>query len=281
MLTTLVDTETLASHLKDPIWAILDCSFDLTEPSAGARAYLEGHIPGAHYAHLDEDLASPITPTSGRHPLPDPTVLAHKLGQWGVDASKQVVAYDDSCGSIAGRLWWLLRWLGHDGVAVLDGGLSKWRREGRPLTAYTSTVSPIVFEFSTDDGRWLTTKDVEELLARGGHKLLDNRTHERFVGDVEPLDKVAGHIPGAINRPLQDNLGDNGCFLADDVLYDQFVDLLAGIPPESTVSMCGSGITACHTLLALERAGFCGAKLYAGSWSEWITNNTHPVAKGA
>lgn len=281
MLTTLVDTETLACHLRDPAWVIFDCSFDLTEPSAGARAYLEGHIPSAHYAHLDEDLASPITPTSGRHPLPDPTVLAHKLGQWGVDASKQVVVYDDSCGAIAGRLWWLLRWLGHDGVAVLDGGLSKWRREGRPLTAHTSPVAPTTFAFRTDDSCWLTTKDVEELLARGGHKLLDNRTHERFVGDVEPFDKVAGHVPGAINRPLQDNLDDSGCFLPDDVLYDQFVDLLAGSPTESTVSMCGSGITACHTLLALERAGFFGAKLYAGSWSEWITSNARPVAKGA
>ena len=281
MLTTLVDTETLASHLEDPAWVTFDCSFVLTDPSAGARAYLEGHVPGAHYAHLDEDLSSPITPTSGRHPLPDPTVLAHKLGQWGVDASKQVIAYDDSHGAIAGRLWWLLRWLGHDGVAVLDGGLSKWRREGRPLTAYTSTVSPTIFEFRTDDNRWVTTKDVEELLARGEHKLLDNRTRERFIGEVEPLDKVAGHIPGAINRPLQDNLGENGCFLTDDVLYDQFVDLLAGTPPASTVLMCGSGITACHTLLALERAGFFGAKLYAGSWSEWITNDKRPVAKDA
>lgn len=281
MLTTLVDTGTLVSHLQDPAWIIFDCSFDLTEPSAGARDYLEGHISGAHYAHLDEDLSSPIRPGSGRHPLPDPTVLAHKLGQWGVDASKQVIAYDDSHGAIAGRLWWLLRWLGHDAVAVLDGGLSKWRREERPLTAYTSTVSSTIFEFRTDDSRWVTTKDVEELLAQGGHKLLDNRTHERFVGDVEPLDKVAGHIPDAINRPLQDNLDENGFFLADDVLYDQFVDLLAGTPSESIVSMCGSGITACHTLLALERAGFFGAKLYAGSWSEWITDDKRPVAKGA
>lgn len=281
MLTTLVDTETLASHLEDPSWIVFDCRFVLTDPSAGACAYLEGHIPRAQYAHLDEDLSSPVTPTSGRHPLPDPVTLAHKLGQWGVDAKRQVVTYDDSHGAIAGRLWWLLRWLGHDAVAVLDGGLSKWQHEGRSLTAYASTMSASEFRAQPNDSLWLTASSVETMIERDGYRLLDNRTRERFVGDAEPLDRVAGHIPSAINWPLQDNLDESGCFLPADRLREQFSKLLSGTAPESIVSMCGSGVTACHNILALEVAGIPGTRLYAGSWSEWITNNTRPVAKGA
>lgn len=281
MFTTLVDTETLAAHLEDASWVIFDCRFVLSDPSAGAHTYLRGHIVGSQYAHLDEDLSSSVTPSSGRHPLPDPKVLAHKLGQWGVDANKQVIVYDDSHGAIAGRLWWLLKWLGHDAVAVLDGGLHKWLREGRALTAHGSSVTPTEFRAKLDDSLWLTTKNVEAMLESGVCKLLDNRARERFVGDIEPLDSVAGHIPGAINWPHSHNLGESGCFLPVHTLREQFSDLVAGGTPESIVSMCGSGVTACHNILALEIAGISGTRLYAGSWSEWITDSARPVAKGA
>ncbi len=276
----LVDTEALAAHLHDPDWVVLDCRFSLTDPEAGRRAYAQGHIPDARYAHLDEDLSSPITPTSGRHPLPDPGALARKLGAWGIDEGKQVIAYDEDTGALASRLWWLLRWLGHQAVAVLDGGLAKWRREACPLSVERPAPAPTVFHARGNDALWVSTPFVERAVAAGDHLLIDARAGERFRGEIEPLDPVAGHIPGARNRPFNANLGGDGCMLAPQTLREQFLALLQDIPPADVISMCGSGVTACHNLLAMEHAGLGGARLYAGSWSEWVRDERRPVTRG-
>ncbi|MFQ6023340.1 MAG: sulfurtransferase [Acidiferrobacterales bacterium] len=278
--TTLVDTQTLAAHLDDPQWVIFDCRFNLNDVAAGQRTYVQGHIPNARYAHLDEDLSSPITPTSGRHPLPDLEVLARKLGQWGVDEHKQVVVYDNMGGAIATRLWWLLRWFGHKTVALLDGGLPKWQREGRPVNTEEPKITPTVFQSRRDDSLWVNTGFVEEVAEHGGYLLIDTRDVERFRGEVEPLDKVAGHIPGSANRPLQSNLDRSGCLLPPMDLRQQFIAELKGVGPERVIATCGSGVTACHNILAMEHAGLPGAKLYAGSWSEWIRDSKRPVATG-
>lgn len=281
ILTTLVDTETLARHLDDPRWVVFDCRFTLTDPEAGRRAYLAGHIPGARYAHLEEDLSSPVGPGTGRHPLPDPEALARKLGAWGVDETRQVVVYDDSFGAMAARLWWLLRWLGHEAVALLDGGFPKWLREGRPVTATPPRLAPARFLPRVRDELWVDSQFVARAIQDHTHVVLDARAEERFRGEVEPLDKVAGHIPGALNRPYEDNLDLSGEFLSEETLREDYAELLGGVSPERVVVMCGSGVTACHNLLAMEHAGLKGAKLYAGSWSEWITDPNRPVAKGA
>lgn len=280
MLTTLAETHVLARHLYDPDWVIVDCRFTLTHPPAGRAAYVAGHIPGARYAHLEEDLSSPVTPMTGRHPLPDPRTLAAKLGAWGIDGGKQVVVYDDTFGAMASRLWWLLRWLGHEKVAVLDGGLPKWRREKLPINAESPPVKPASFPVCVNHALWLDTAAVEQGLREKSILLIDARAEERFTGEVEPLDRVAGHVPGAINVPFEDNLDFSGELLSDEALREHYGALLAGKTPKETVVMCGSGVTACHNLLALEHAGLSGARLYPGSWSEWITNPDRPVAKG-
>ncbi len=278
VFTTLVDTATLAAHLDDPDWVLFDCRFDLTKPDAGQRAYEEAHIPGARYAHLDHDLSSPITPESGRHPLPEPAVLVAKLGRWGVDRHKQVIVYDAGAGAVAARMWWLLHWLGHEAAALLDGGLTKWQEEKRPLSREAPSTTPRVFEAQADNSRWVSTARVEELLDQGEHLLLDARARRRFEGVVEPIDKVAGHIPGAINRPFEANVDARGCFLSTDQLREQWLELLGAVPPARVINMCGSGVTACHNILAMTHAGLDGAKLYVGSWSEWIRDERRPVA---
>lgn len=275
--TTLVSPDQLAQHLHDPQWVVFDCRFALTRPESGRQAYAKAHIPGARYAHLNEDLSGPITPGSGRHPLPDPAVLARKLGRWGVDASKQVVVYDDSFGSMAVRLWWLLRWLGHDAVALLDGGFPSWARQGRELSAEIPLVQPTELHPVQDDSMWVGSGDVLEAL-RNGKVVIDARAEERYAGLVEPLDKVAGHIPGSINAPFEDNLDSRGNFLPAAELRAHYAALLHAARPDEVIHLCGSGVTACHNLLALEIAGMPGGKLYAGSWSEWITDPSRPVA---
>ncbi len=277
---TLVDTETLAGHLDDPQWIIVDCRFTLTDPGAGVRAFAIDHIPRGRYAHLDHDLSTPLKSGSGRHPLPDPAVLAQTLGRWGIDAASQVVVYDDSFGAIAARLWWLLRWLGHDAVALLDGGLPKWRREGRPVTSAESVPRAASFAAHADNKAWVSSESLREVLARNECRLIDARSEERFRGDVEPLDPIAGHVPGAVNLPFDENLDLGGEFLPADVLRALYLSILDGSAPQQVIQMCGSGVTACHNILAMEHAGLNGAKLYAGSWSEWITDPQRPVAKG-
>lgn len=275
--TTLVSADQLAEHLHDPQWVVFDCRFALTRPESGRQAYAKAHIPGARYAHLNEDLSGPITPRSGRHPLPDPVVLARKLGLWGVDEHKQVVVYDDSFGSMAVRLWWLLRWLGHDAVALLDGGFPSWAKQGRELSAEIPDIHSTEFHAAPDDRLWVDSATVLEALQQT-RVVIDARAEERFTGFIEPLDKVAGHIPGSVNAPFEDNLDMRGNFLPAEELRALYAPLLHGARPDEVIHMCGSGVTACHNLLALEIAGMPGGKLYVGSWSEWITDPSRPIA---
>lgn len=278
MFRTLIDPQTLAAHLHDADWAVCDCRFKLSDAQAGRRAYAQAHIPGARYVHLNDDLAGPVTACTGRHPLPDPAKLAQALGQWGIDRNTQVVAYDDSFGSMAARLWWLLRWLGHDAVAVLDGGIQAWQRVGGALTGDAPVVTPKIFSARPNDSLWVDAEFVQQAMAQGTHVLIDARAEERFRGESEPFDKVAGHVPGAINSPFEDNLSIASSFQLPIELRTQYEALIAGKAPTQTIHMCGSGVTACHNVLAMEHAGLAGAKLYAGSWSEWITDSRRPIA---
>lgn len=277
---TIVSAGQLAEHLDDPDWIVFDCRFTLTDTDSGFKAYQTGHIPGARYAHLNNDLSSEMTDRSGRHPLPNPELLAEKLGRWGVGAGKQVVVYDDSFGAMACRMWWLLRWLGHDAVALLDGGYPRWLRNKLPTTNELPLVVASHFDCRLDDTMWVDSKHVEEALRDKTCLLVDARSEDRFNGEREMLDKVAGHVPGAVNFPFEDNLDLGGTFLPLDELREIYSELLDGADPASVVQMCGSGVTACHSLIAMEYAGFKGARLYPGSWSEWITDPGRPVETG-
>lgn len=280
---TLIDCETLAARLNEADWRIFDCRFDLADTRRGERAYGEGHIPGSFYAHLDRDLSSPITARSGRHPLPEIADLSAWLGERGVARDTQVITYDDTGGTMAVRLWWLLRWLGHRQVALLDGGLPAWINAGLPLQTDPPPPSARrVFHAEPDWPQVVTSDEITDQLDAGGHRLLllDARTGERYRGEVEPIDPVPGHIPGAVNLPLQDNLNDDGRFKSPAALRALYEKLLAGHPPGDVAVMCGSGVTACHNLLAMELAGLKGGRLYAGSWSEWIRDPSRPVATG-
>jgi thiosulfate/3-mercaptopyruvate sulfurtransferase len=280
MLTTLVDTETVSRHLDDPRWIIVDCRFALTDPGRGQRAYETGHIPGARYAHLEKDLSSPATPDSGRHPLPPPLAMAEKLGRWGIDKTCQVVVYDDSYGVMASRLWWILRWLGHEAVAVMDGGFPKWQREGRPVTPEWPAIPVAAFHPTINNASWVDAGYVLQMMEQKNGVLMDARAEERFRGEVEPFDKVAGHVPGAINMPYEDNLDFSGELMSDEALREHYRAVMNNVAPDKVVHMCGSGVTACHNILAMEHAGLAGSRLYAGSWSEWITDADRPVTKG-
>jgi thiosulfate/3-mercaptopyruvate sulfurtransferase len=275
---TLVTAATLAKRLDDPAWVVCDCRFSLADPGGGERAYREDHIPGARYVHLERDLSAPITAASGRHPLPERGVLAAKLGAWGIARGCQVVAYDDADGAFAARLWWLLRWLGHGEAAVLDGGWGNWLKQGRAKTARVTPAPPAAFQSGPPLTECLSVKEVQDGMARRAFLVVDARSPERFRGEKEPIDAVAGHVPGAVNRPFKDNLAPDGLFLPRDELRRQFSRRIAPYRPERVVHMCGSGVTACHNLLAMEAAGLTGSRLYAGSWSEWIRDPARPVA---
>lgn len=279
---TLIQTEELAARLGDPDCVIVDCRFTLSDPEAGITSWRRSRLPGAHYLHLEDDLSGPVTESSGRHPLPDPAALAARLAQCGITNRSQVVVYDDSFGAIAGRLWWMLRWLGHDAVALLDGGFQKWSRERRALESGHPAPRGAAGALNPSPRRdaWVGAGEVERVLGRGDAVLLDARAPERYSGEEEPFDPVAGHIPGAVNRPYDDNLDIDGTFLSPGELRDAFGPLLAGLPPQRAIHVCGSGVTACHNLLAMEIAGLGGSRLYPGSWSEWITDPRHPIAIG-
>lgn len=273
---TLVSCEELAGHLNDPGWRVIDCRHQLSDVAYGERAYAEGHVPGAVFMHLDRDLSGPMNGKNGRHPLPDPRLLAEKLGAAGVDRQTQVVVYDDDGGMYAVRLWWLLRWMGHDRVAVLDGSIREWVGQGRPVTKDLPKYAPASFEVQLRD--WVVTADqVRANLDNNDFCLIDARGPDRFRGENETLDPVGGHIPGARNRFFRDNL-EAGCFRPAAELRQQFLGVLAGVEPAQVVMYCGSGVTACHNLLAMEVAGLSGARLYAGSWSEWCADPSRPVA---
>ena len=274
----LVDAGTLANGLGNPDWVVFDCRFSLTDPAWGRKQYHAGHVPGALYAHLDEDLSSPVGPATGRHPLPDPERLSEKLGLWGVDDQTQVVVYDDVGGAFAVRLWWLLHWLGHNRAVVLDGGLGAWRKAGGALSKEPPKTKHRTFKGCPDQSMWLTTTMMEVNLRTHEFEVVDARAAERFLGEQEPIDPVAGHIPGAINLPLGGNLAADGRFLPSSQLRRRFVAELGDVQPEKVVHSCGSGVNACHNLLAMEIAGLSGSRLYAGSWSEWIRAPKRPIA---
>ncbi len=278
--TTIVSTEILAAHLGDPAWVIIDCRFDLQNPEWGLQDYLQGHIPGAIYAHLDRDLSGPKTAETGRHPLPEPDKWSQTLSAWGVEPGKQVIAYDTTGGSYAARLWWMLRWMGHEQVALLDGGFPKWVSEGRPVRSGIETARPGKFRGTLIRRWWSAPADVERLRQDPHNILIDARTGARYRGEQEPIDPVAGHIPGAVNRFHGDNLGPDGTFLEPETLKAQYSALLRDLPAGKAVVYCGSGVTSCHHLVALEMAGLTGARLYAGSWSEWIRDPSRPRALG-
>ncbi len=278
--TTLIDANTLREQLSRDDLMVFDCRFDLANVSWGEAAYAEGHLPGAFYLHLDRDLSGPVTVASGRHPLPDPHRLAAKLGSLGVGARSQLVAYDQGNGAHAARLWWLARWIGIANVAVLDGGIGAWVAAGLPLDRTLPAPRPDSLAASPVADAWVSSACVEELRQRPFNLLIDARGPERFAGRNETIDPVAGHVPGARNHPFPANLAADGKFLPADELRQRFSTLLGSIPPSSLVSMCGSGVTACHNLLALEHAGLSGARLYAGSWSEWIRDPRRPIATG-
>ncbi|HVB48180.1 MAG TPA: sulfurtransferase [Burkholderiales bacterium] len=273
---TLVDSETVARRLADPTWRFFDCRHDLAKPELGAQQYAEAHLPGALYAHLDRDLSAPATGRNGRHPLPDAGALIAWLGRQGVQAGDQVVAYDAGSGNMASRLWSMLRWVGHDAVAVLDGGIAKWLREGRPVSAEVPTVAPSVYPGTTRDALQADAAYVAAHLGRAEMLLLDARAPERFRGAAEPIDPVAGRIPGARNRFCNENLAADGCFKSADQLRREYAAALAGRKAAEVVHYCGSGVAACHNQLAMEIAGLPGSRVYTGSWSEWIADPTRP-----
>ena len=278
---TLIEAEALASLLGDARLRVFDCRFDLARPAYGRAAYAEEHVPGAIFADLNTDLSAPVTATSGRHPLPAPEVFAARLRAWGVNADSRVVAYDDSNGAYAARLWWMLRWLGHDEVAVLDGGMRRWLQLGLPLTEDVPAAEPGNFVARPRPGMAVSAAEVLAASANPALRVLDARAPERYRGEVEPIDTVAGHIPGARNHPFGMSLDPQGRFLPTEALRDALATSLDGVAPESAIVYCGSGVTACHVLLALEHAGLSGARLYPGSWSEWSRDPSHPVAAGA
>jgi thiosulfate/3-mercaptopyruvate sulfurtransferase len=279
--TTTIDVASLKSLIGNPGVAILDCRFDLAAPGTGRQAYLREHIRGARYADLNRDLSGPVTPSSGRHPLPAPDLIAARLGELGVGDASQVIAYDEANGAFAARAWWLLRWLGHARAAVLDGGFRAWIAAGGALDSGEPQGGAVQrFTPRIDHEAVLSTAELIEALKDRRRLLVDARAEERFTGAVEPLDPVAGHVPGAINHPFAANLSGDGRFLPPDELERRWLARLAGAEPGKVIAMCGSGVTACHNLLALELAGLNGAKLYAGSWSEWIRDPKRPVTRG-
>ena len=276
----LITAQDLLPRLADSSLVVFDCRYDLMKPDAGARAYALGHIPGARFADTDQDLSGPRTGKTGRHPLPDPETFAAWLGKNGMDATRQVVAYDYAAGFSAARLWWMLRhWMEHDRVAVLDGGWEAWVAAGGPVTAELPRIAPARFKGAPRDAL-VDAAFVESHLNDPTTVLVDARTAERFRGEIEPIDPVAGHIPGARNRPCKDNLDATGRFKSAPALRAEFEAVLAGQGADRVIHQCGSGVSACHNLLAMEIAGLTGSRLYPGSWSEWCADPTRPIARG-
>jgi len=277
--TTIVSTDTLAAQLSRE-WVIVDCRFDLQNEQWGRDQYLAGHIPGAVYASLSHDLAGPKTGSNGRHPLPSIDALSATLGRFGITPGTQVVAYDQDSGMYASRLWWLLRYAGHDAVAILDGGWAKWIREGRPARSGEETRTPAAFVATPRQEMRVSVDEVSAQLGKPGALLVDARAPERYEGQTEPIDRVPGHIPGAVNRHYRSNAGEDFTLLPPQDLREQFLRVLGSHEPSQAVMYCGSGVTACHNLLAMTHAGLPGARLYAGSWSEWSADPARPIEKG-
>ncbi len=276
----LVTTAELVAHANDPRWVVFDCRHDLSDVAKGERLYREGHIPGAFFAHLDIDLSGDKTGCNGRHPLPAPAAFAAFLARHGVTNESTIVAYDDVGGQFAARLWWLARWVGLAHVSMLDGGIGRWLAEGRALSTAVPQARPAPFSAHANP---LMLTSVDELLPRinrPGMTLIDARPAERFRGDVEPIDPVAGHIPGAINRFYKENLRADLTFKSRDELRAAFEKIVDVEQMDNVVHQCGSGVTACANIFAMEYAGLSGSRLYAGSWSEWIADPSRPIERG-
>ncbi len=280
---TLISTEELENHLKDPNWAVVDCRFQLKDPDFGQRAYGQAHIPGAVYAHLDRDLSGPILPgRTGRHPLPAIEAAAGVFSAWGIKRGRtQVVAYDDQGGALAAaRLWWMLRWLGHDQVAVLDGGWQKWEKEGRPSRGGSETRPAQFFSPQPRPELAIEADAILRSIGNPDFRLLDARGADRYRGENETIDPVAGHIPGAVSAPYLYNLNPDGTFKPADELRRIYQSVLGNVPAAQSAVYCGSGVTAVHNILAMMHAGLGESRLYPGSWSEWITQPERPISTG-
>ena len=280
MFNTLITPDQLAPHLADDAWVIVDCRFDLADPPKGEQLYLESHIPSARYAHLDRDLSGAKTGTNGRHPLPTAEQMRERFGALGIAPGTQVVVYDADIGMHAARLWWMLRYMGHDAVALLDGGFARWTAEGRATRGGREQWRPATFVGAPREEWQLDARAVAASLGDPARVLIDARAESRFRGENETIDKVGGHIPGARNYFFQRNLTGEKTFKSPGELRAQWQDVLRGTPPEQVVMYCGSGVTACHNLLAMEHAGLHGARLYPGSWSEWSADPARPIATG-
>ena len=277
-LSPLVATDELARHAE---WRVFDCRHDLGNPALGEQQYARAHIPGALFAHLDRDLSAPRTGSNGRHPLPTQQTIAAWLARQGLQRDDFVVAYDAGNGTMAARLWWTLRWIGHDAVAVLDGGYAKWVEEERPVSAEVPAFAPTRYVGRAQASRAVDASFVENHLGASGMLLVDARAAARYRGEAEPIDPIAGRIPGARNRFCGENLTPEGCFKSAATLRREFGALLGDRAPGEIVHYCGSGVAACHNALAMEIAGFAGSRVYVGSWSEWIADPRRPRAKGA
>lgn len=286
--TTLIDVSTLAAHLGSPDWVLLDCRFELGKPEVGEVQYREAHLPGARYAHLDRDLAAPPGPTTGRHPLPDPAAFAVLASQWGIDGGTQVIVYDQGNSFYAARAWWIFRWLGHQRVAVLDGGLAAWVAAGHALDASVAPAAPRLFAARPNADLVVEADAVLRAVSgavpgaahRDGPRIVDARGADRFAGENEAIDPVGGHVPGAVNHHYARNYREDGRMRDAATLSEQWLATLAGRKPEDMIAMCGSGVSACVNLLAMTHAGLAGARLYPGSWSEWVRDPSRPVARG-
>jgi thiosulfate/3-mercaptopyruvate sulfurtransferase len=275
MFTTLIEGEVLEQNLERDDWVVVDCRFNLEDLEGGRLAYEKGHIPGAVYAHLDDDLCGPPITDHGRHPLPTPEAMVAKFGRMGIDRTTQVVVYDDANGAIASRLWWMLRYMGHDAASVLNGGWQAWKEAGFPTRSGVELNVPARFAGTAREGWLVTLNDLDGLPL-----LVDSRAPERYRGELEPIDIRAGHIPGAVNFFYQLNWDGNGRYLPPDLLKERLEQFLGETAVEETTFHCGSGVTACANLLALAYAELGDGKLYVGSWSEWCRDPLRPVVKG-
>lgn len=273
-MNTLTSTEELAAH---PEWRVFDCRHDLANPALGEQQYLEAHIPGALFAHLDRDLSAPMTGDNGRHPLPEAKTFIAWVGRQGLKPTDTVICYDGGAGANASRLWWMLRWVGHEQMMVLDGGLAKWQREGRPVTAEVPSFPAAPYPGKAKASMHASLAVVEKKLKRAA--LIDSRAPARYRGESEPIDPVAGRIPGSKNRYNSDNLSAEGVFKSPESLRADFEAVLAGRTPGEVIHYCGSGVAACHNALAMEIAGLAGSRVYIGSWSEWSADPSRPISR--
>lgn len=275
MYTTLIDLDSLQAHINEPDWVIVDCRYDLADKGAGRNAYMESHISGAIYADLHDDLSGPPVTNKGRHPLPAPDAMQHLFGRLGIGNDCQVITYDSVRGSFAARLWWMLRYMGHEAVAVLDGGWQVWQRAELPTRGGEETRTSAIFQGQAREEWVVVVENVTDVPL-----LVDSRDPARYAGETEPVDRVAGHIPGAVNRFWKDNLDESSNFKDPRQLREEFLEFTGACAPCDTVFYCGSGVTACHNLLAASHAGLDMPRLYAGSWSEWCADPARPVATG-